>query len=374
MASHHPLTLRSTALRLRRHTSTTRPFSSTPPRPKHGPIPTFPPTSSPSLDALLSTFRTNVFLPSHLLRPQRALIYRRSLQHQLTGEDPITLTLPTASPDGSGSEDFTLAPLDHLRDEPATAPAFNTFLSLLRTTADWRLLPFFLEGLRTSGRKLAPARAEKMVRRAAAAGQMGIVGECARMVARTGVKLDEVGLAREMMWGAVQTAVLEGWSAQGTAAAAKQAEGTLVLMEDPAHVGGERARDPRRAPEVVGAGMGLVALRAGKAGEGDAGGKVEKLARRTLDCWRYAELGGRDGSWWDANRALMWWAPVEVGMRAAMKVLGEQSELGRRLGEVLKADVEPVVQKAKGILEREGPAEGRRRGIVMYEELQRALD
>ncbi|MCJ1293750.1 hypothetical protein MMC34_005305 [Xylographa carneopallida] len=384
MATHQPLThtLRTTTLRLHQtHHSrpTTRPFSSSPPHRKHGPLPTFSPTSSPDLDTLLTTFRTNIFLPSHLLRAQRALIYRRSLQHQLTGEDPITITLPTASPTSRGSEAFTLSPLDHLRDEPATAPSFNTLLSLLRTKSDWHVLPFFLEGLRTSGRKLSSALLQKMVRRAAAAGQMGLVGECARMVARTGVRLDEVGLAREGMWGAVQTAVLGGWSAEATAAAARQAEGLLVLMEDPAHVvenksGSQKGVDPRKAPEVLGVGMALMALRALKSGEGDAGGKVERWAKRTLDCWRYVELGVREGGgWWDANRALMWWAPVQVGMKAAVRVLGEGSELGTRLGGVLSADVEPVVRRARDVLEREGPKEGRRRGMVMYEEMWRAL-
>ncbi|MCJ1437603.1 hypothetical protein MMC27_006990 [Xylographa pallens] len=378
MASHQPFALRATTLHLRpthRLRPSTRPFSNTRTSPKNGPLPTFPPTSSPPLDALLSTFRTNIFLPSHLLSAQRALIYRRSQQHQLTGEDPITITLPTASPTGRGSEPFTLAPLDHLRDEPATARSFTTLLSLLHTRADWHVLPFFLEGLRSSGRRLAPALLEKMVRRAAAAGQMGLVGECARMVARTGVKLDSVGLAREALWGAVQTAVRGGWSVEATAAAARQAEGLLVLMEDPAHVRAGKGPDPRRAPEVLGVGMGLVALRTLRGEvEGDVGGRVERWARRTLDCWGGAELGVREGSWWDANRALMVWAPVEVGMRAAVRVLGEQSELGKRLGAVLRADVEPVVRKAKGILESDGPKEGRRRGMVMYEELQRALE
>ncbi|MCJ1385567.1 hypothetical protein MMC17_008690 [Xylographa soralifera] len=369
MATRPAFSLRSTTLH---HRPTYRPFSTTPTNRKNGPLPTFPPTSSPPLDALLSTFRTNIFLPSHLLRAQRALIYRPSQQHHLTGDDPITLTLPTASPLGRSTEPFTLTPLNHLRDEPATTPAFHTLLSLLRTPTDWHVLPLFLAGLHTAGRALAPALAEKMIRRAAAAGQMGIVGECARMVARTGVRLDLVGVAREALWGAVQTAVRAGWSAEGTAAAARQAEGLLVLMEEPAHVGAQKP-DPRRAPEVLGVGMGLVALRARSGGERDVGGKVEKWARRMLDCWGGAELGVREGGWWDANRALMWWAPVEVGMRAAMGVLGEQSEVGKRLGVVLRADVEPVVRKAKGILERDGPKKGRRRGMVMYEELQKAL-
>ncbi|MCJ1316036.1 hypothetical protein MMC15_001356 [Xylographa vitiligo] len=381
MARHHPLTptLRCTTLHLRHTSRPNRPFSSTPPHRAHGPLPTFPTTSSAPLDALLATFRTNIFLPAHLLRAQRALIFRPSLHHHLTGDDPLVLTLPTASPTGRSHEAFTLAPLDHLRDEPATAPAFHALLALLRTPADWLVLPLFLAGLRSSGRTLRPALLEKMVRRAAAAGRMGVVGECARMVARTGVRLDSVGLAREALWGAVQTGILAGWSAEGTAAAARQAEGLLVLMEEPAHVaGGAKPRaagggDPRRAPEVLGAGMGLVALRALRAGEGDVGGRVERGATRMLGCWGNADLSVREEGWWDANRALMCWAPVEVGMRVAVRVLGEGSELGRRLEEVRAGQVEPAVRKAREVLERGGPKEGRRRGVVMYEELQKAL-
>ena len=75
-----------------------------------GYLPTFHPTSSPALDELLSTFRTNIFLPAQLSAAQRKLVFRKKNHHLLTGDEPATATI--------GSEVVQMLPLDHLRDEP----------------------------------------------------------------------------------------------------------------------------------------------------------------------------------------------------------------------------------------------------------------
>ncbi|MCJ1475813.1 hypothetical protein MMC13_004477 [Lambiella insularis] len=353
-----------------------RSFTSSTARRKQGVFPTFPQTSSPDLDALLSTFRTNIFLPSHLPRRQRSLIYRPALQHHLLGDDPIIIDLPT-KPAGKETESFTLVPLDHLKDEPSTKAAFHKLLNLFTTKGDWNVLPTFLEGLKGSGRKVTQRMAEKIARHATEAGRIRIIIQCLQMVDRTGIKLDNVNLAREVMLGSLGTAIRGGWSDESLAKAAKQAEEILDLMEDPGHTPSKEASkmlDPRQAPDIVAVAMGLVAVRAAKASEAtDLEGKVEKHARKVLDLWKNAEITSPITTWWDANRELIKWGPVEQAMVVALQVLGEESDTGGRLATVLKRDVQPLVETAKNVLLTDGAKKRQRRGMIMYEELARAL-
>lgn len=224
----------------------------------------------------------------------------------------------------------------------------------MQTKSDWDVLPGFLEGLRGSKRKLTRDMAEKMARKAGQAGTVGMVIECLRRTERTGVRLDNVALARQVMRGALHTAILSGWSEEGVTKAAKQAGVIMELIEDPAQVPSEhepRELDPRRAPDVVAIAMALAAFKVLKVGDGEGRDvlKVEKYAKRVLDLWKNAELqlGASTGQvgWTEASQKLLVWAPVAQGMGWAIRALGEQSQTGKRLGKVLKADVEPVVVK-----------------------------
>ena len=283
------------------------------------------------------------------------------------------------------TESFTLVPLDHLKDEPATKASFHQVLSLLATAPprDWAVLPGFLEGLKASKRKVTSAMAAKLIRHAADAGRMGVVIDCVRQVDRTGVRLSDVALAREVMWGAVQTAIRSEWSALGVGKATRQARGMVEMMEDPRHVGvrqkekGRKDRqvaavDPRRAPEVLGVLLCLEAIRVVKYGVDGDKVLLEALAQKVLGLWPHVDLDVGENSR-GANRALMMWAPVEVGLRATIGVLGEGSPLGKKLGQVLRTDVAPVVEKARGVLEADPPAEGQRRGMALHEELKKVL-
>ncbi|MCJ1247939.1 hypothetical protein MMC30_005154 [Trapelia coarctata] len=358
-----------------------RKYTTTPSRQKHGPLPTFAPTSSSELDALLSTFRTNIFLPSHLLRAQQNLIYKKTLQHHLTGEDLINVELPTSTSPTS-KESFTLVPLDRFTDEPDTKASFHKLLDLMQAKSDWDVLPGFLEGLMGSKRKLKRDMAEKMVRRAGNAGRVGTIIECLRRTERTGLRVDNVALARVVMRGTLQTAIQSGWSEEGVTKAAKQAGVVMGLIEDPAHVPAEHQSkkiDPRRAPDVVAIAMALMAFKVLKVGEGARVGdllQVEKYAKRVLRLWDNAELHFNtftgEIKWVDASKGLLMWAPVVQGMRWAIRALGEQSETSKRLGKVLEADVEPSVEKTKQVVELAGGKE-KMLGPMMFKEMQKAV-
>ncbi|MCJ1258607.1 hypothetical protein MMC24_006440 [Lignoscripta atroalba] len=335
-------------------------------KPSQGSIPTFRPTSSPELDTLLSTFRTRIFLPSHLLRPQRALIYRTKLQRTLLGDEPVTVSL-------SGSDEVhTLQPLNRLTDEPNTKASFSKILELMKESSDWACLPGFLEGLKGSRRKVTHAMLEKMVRRAAEMGMQGVVMDCLRRVERTGVVLDGVGLAREVMWGAILKAIQSGWSEGGLQKALKYGEDVLEMMEDPRHMNGRKlsSDDPRCKPEIVGVVLHLAAVRASKFKDGkDEDGKVQKYTERMLAMWGNANFAIKEESWWDANYSLMMWSPVWYGMKMARQILGENSVLGRKLNGTLLQDVTPVVQRARDVMQAQAPEHSRRRGLMMYSDL-----
>ena len=126
-------------------------------------------------------------------------------------------------------------------------------------------------------------------------------------------------------------------------------------------------RDPRRRPEVVGIVVEMLSAKAVKTGEGIE--EVGKLVERLLGLWRWAELGFAKRDWRDANKKLLMWAPVWHGMLLAQKILGEESQLGRELGEKIGKDLEPLLNKAREVVAANTPEKGGTRGLTMYEQL-----
>jgi len=253
---------------------------------------------------------------------------------------------------------------------------------MMQTESDWDILPGFLEGLKGSKRKVTGAILEKMARKAGQAGRIGTVIEVLRRTERTGVRVEGVAVARQVMRGALQTAIRSGWSEEGVTKAAKQAGVIMDLIEDPAHMPAEidrRDQDPRRAPDVVGLAMTLMAFKVLKAGEGEEKKdvlKVEKYAKRVLDLWKKADLGlpeSKESSWSHANKKLQMWAPVAQGMRWAIRALGEQNKTAQRLGKVLRGDVEPVLEKSKQWMEELAPKKDQRLGVIIFKEMERAV-
>ncbi|KAL2050863.1 hypothetical protein ABVK25_008924 [Lepraria finkii] len=288
---------------LHRLYSQTRSFSSTPTRRKHGPLPAFTNTSSEELNTLLTTFRTNIFLPSHLISLQRDLLYKKKNHPLLTSDEPATVRL--------GNEVHRLHPLDHKKDEPPTRPSIAKVVDLMTETGDWKNLPGFLEGLKTARRRVKGFQYEKMVRRANDCGRMGVVVDCLRRVEGTGMGLWDVRVARWVMWGAMAKAMQADWREEGVEKGAKFAEGIWELCCDPRH-GGTRGglEDPKKRPEVVGV---LVQMHAAKAhlfgGGKDEGGAVEKWVRVLLKVWGNTEMEVAEGDWYDANDKTLIWAP-----------------------------------------------------------------
>ncbi|KAA6413547.1 MAG: hypothetical protein FRX48_03293 [Lasallia pustulata] len=368
MAGQSPEVLLCCRACLRRSAPQTRSFTTSSSQQKHGPLP-FIPTSSPTLDTILQTWRSNVFLPSHLLRPQQLLVYKKNNHALLTGEEPVTVDV--------GPEIHTLVPLDHRTSEPNTKKSFHEILALLHTPADWKNMVPFLEELRTARRKVTPAMVQKLVRKANERGRQGAVMEILQSVGRTGVVLRGAELVREVMGGAVMRAQAAGWGdGEGVGRALRYAEGVVDLCEDPRHTEGRMiwGDDPRARPEVVGTVMLLAGVKVKRfQGGKDEDGKVRRYAERMMALWRYAGLDLEGKDWNAANQILFTWSPVWHGMRIALEYLEEGSDLAKEVKGAMTRDLEPVLERAKDLVVVNAPDGRRPRGLEMYESLAAEL-
>lgn len=211
-------------------------------------LPTFTPTDSPQLDELLTTFRTDIFLPACLPKAQQDIIFRKKLHHFLLTDEPATASI--------GKEVVQLRPL-HRADEPRTPSSLAKILDLLPQAGEsaWENLPAFLAGLKISKRKLKGYQMEKIVRRACKQGKEGLIMQCMKQVERTGLSLWDAGAAREMMLASMRRADEAKWTKNGVTGALKFAEAVWLLMQDPRHALPKKRDglvDPMSRPEIVG--------------------------------------------------------------------------------------------------------------------------
>ncbi|KAL8848975.1 MAG: hypothetical protein Q9221_006006 [Calogaya cf. arnoldii] len=341
-----------------------------------GPVLSFPPTSSPTLDALLSTFRTNIFLPSHLLKLQQNLIYKEKNRRLLTNtEEPATAKL--------GNEVHALKPLNHFTDEPKTAKSLAQMCELCKEPRDWANMVRFLIELKISGRKVKGWQFEKIVRRMGEKGGLGIVMDMARRVEGTGMSLGDIGITREAMWGAVLKCVKSEWSEEGVKEAEKFIEAIWEMLSEERHVDRNatgKASDPKMQPEIVGVLLWIRALRSTLFNESKdtEDRKVKRAAEMVLAVYKknaITTLRDDDGrNWREANQKLMMWAPVWHALKMARKIVGENTALGRGMTNTISLDLEPMLKKAMGIVRGHVAEDVTRRGLVLYDEIEKIAE
>ena len=170
-----------------------------------------------------------------------------------------------------GNEVLPLKPLNHLRNEPATRKSIVRILELMKTGQDWSNLPGFLQGLKTAKRKLKDKQWEKIVRRAGEEGRLGIVMECARRVEDTGLGMGKLGVVSEVMWAIVDrvnsasASGKGGWNDPKTldeAARTVMAVWEMTREQEHNKLRKDNSKSPRRAPEIVGVVLQVLAARA----------------------------------------------------------------------------------------------------------------
>lgn len=246
-------------------------------------------------------------------------------------------------------------------------------LDLMQAGRDWVNMVPFLEGLRQSGRKVRGWQVEKIVRKAGEKGRQGVVVEMLRRVEATGVRLGDVRVAREVMWGGVLKGVQSGWEWYGVRMAERYVEQCWDMLSEERHVSKEDKKmggDPKTRPEIVGVLLWARVVRSVLFGKGkDEEGKVERAAEMLMAVWKNRDCNVDWEDWYDANYKLMMWVPVWHAMRMARKVLGENTQLGRSLGTALTEELEPLVTKAAKLVGEHVSGETDRRGRVLFQQL-----
>ena len=312
------------------------------------------------------------------------MLYKKKLQPRLTGEEPVIVTV-----DGS-NEKFVLQPLDHLQDEPKVSTAFNKLLTLLQQDSDWKVVPPFLEGLMQSRRKLKSNQKAKLVRKADEAGQKATIMECLRRVESTGLRLDDVDVAQEAILIAVGIAERSTWTQEGLQRASKFARTILDLMQDERHrpqsVPMDHSLDPLCRAEIVGVPMSLAVTRSVLfPDEGTnilSKSDISREIVQTLNLIPNSPLINESWSqkepsdWRVANKFLIRWTPIWLGLRMATRALDGESEVLNRVRVILENQLNPIIEKCVAIMQgrKYGKLGKTRRGLRMYEEISAVLE
>ncbi|KAJ9207226.1 hypothetical protein DTO164E3_500 [Paecilomyces variotii] len=276
-------------------------------------IPSFSQTSSAELDQALNRFREELFVPFSLGIQQRKLIFRQKYSGRLE-EEPVAVTI-------GDNEQFLLRPMDHM-----TRPRkveISDVVKLMKTTKDWQNIIPFLIGLRTAKRYLDNDRWEWLMRKAAEADALGIMLECAKQSEKTGLRLNDAGVAGKYFYGLHKKAQAADFKGPATTKALSLAQQAVQLMEAPEHVEHDIAKDPRRRPAVIGVLLELSAARALNEFEGrDEGDQVASYARRLLATWPLGSFDAEITNWYNIEDMLQQNIPIYNGIKLALQVNG----------------------------------------------------
>ncbi|KAL2141951.1 hypothetical protein VTI28DRAFT_1786 [Corynascus sepedonium] len=238
-------------------------------------------TSSPELSQALDNYREKVILPTYLSQEQRKKIYNPRIKHILQN-DPITMEI-----DGV-VHNFRYRSM--VADLPSTRETLKEIIALLKTPADFRNIPPFLEGCVRARRKIEPVDYNRILRLAAMNGQLSIIMDCVKAADKTGFRLDNSQIINELLTYTQRPAIISGFDEAKTRAALKQVRLILNILESdenhhpkPATAG---AFPYYRDPQVLGARLHMAAARAvHHRGGKDEDGRVARYADELVSLW-----------------------------------------------------------------------------------------
>lgn len=318
-------------------------------------------TSSPELRKALEEIREAIILPSYLSEDQRRKIYSSAWKARLERE-PVTLAID----DDVHSFQYR----DYL-DLPNTNLKVKRALRAMKTRRDFLNLEPLLEGVcKHAGRKLDPAFYPEAVRRAARAGALDIVLDCALLAKRTGFRLDKHETVAQLMTWVQREAVFSGWDKKELKKALKRIQWMLEQMEgDPEHM--ERRKPDSepllayplyRDPIFLAARLHLEAALAIKYGNGvDEEGDIAKHANQLMQLWPetadlislhppQAYTGNVALRYLLHKEAFVWiTSPVLNGLRLAARVVEPKlaEELEKRAS-VLEKQIDEAIKESVG--------------------------
>ncbi|KAK6433642.1 hypothetical protein LTR95_010174 [Oleoguttula sp. CCFEE 5521] len=338
--------------------TTLRSFSTGPARPKA--VPSFTPTSSPDLDAVLSTLRTKHMIPAALPKPTRRLIFQTKHKQTLL-DNPQTATL--------GGEEIPLQWIERRTEIPAKRKLVKDAIRLMsesKNAGDWANLPALLHGLQTCS--ASPPKAvlvESIVRKSVAAGQVGVILMCLTSHRTTDLTLARYPTMTRLLAPAIHSTALAGeWSEDALHKALTQARALGLLLEASEHQLPKDSphADPRKNPALIGVFLSLSAAHthlfpSSSPGEGSRA-TVAAYTTRLL-----ANLGPlvqplsfappAHGPVWEMLESV----PIWQGLALAQKVLSVECPEKEKV-ESIVADYGAALSNLAAALEARGGGEG----------------
>ncbi|KIW68328.1 hypothetical protein PV04_04281 [Phialophora macrospora] len=343
-----------------------RSFSTTPAKRKV--IPSFSPTSSPEFDELLLTWRNKVFMPAAVESHHRDLMYKTSQQPTLVNEPGVTVTMD----DG---EEIKLEPR-HAFDKPNMQKSLKQLAKFLDgndSDTYWSNLLPFLKGLVSAQLKLPGTYASKLARKACEVGKEHIIISAAAKPKEMGISLRQHDVARELMLGLHNHAVLAGFEGPELETISRRAEHVARMLEDQLHTGDklrEGECDARKDPVVLAVLLELAAERALHRYDGkDEDGQVANYATKLLYLEGRKPVPGLESSpAHEQNHALVQLIPIQNSIKWALEVDSvRNSRFANQLNSELKNLTELMDILARNL--RAAVGDKPRRGLQMYNQL-----
>lgn len=334
-----------------------RTFTSTQQRQKT--IPTFQPTSSSELDAILLEVRNKIFLPEIVNSTVRKLIYRPARQQILLNEPGVTQSL-------SDGTEIQVMPLG-IHDRPKKHQTLFKILELMIQTGQWENLPTLLEGLKLS--KQHPEKTDwfpKLIRKASEVGQFDIILKCAQNGEKTGVLFTNPDVVREIIPALHNAAVSAEWKGEDLDRINTLVENLVSIIYSTASTHKLRTGqdvDYRKSPEVLGLILELAVAKAQTVHGGkDTDGKVLNYVQKLDVLWPFGDYTVNEKH---PSQTLSWLVPMWNAVRQALAIESvAKSPAGLSLKEKFQ-DLDRIVQEAKEKCAAE--AKGKpRRGLKMY--------
>ena len=276
-----------------------------------------------------------------------------------------------------GDEDFQLEHINKLVDLPSSKKGLLQVLRLMQDKRDWDNLPLFLSGLHRAELRLSHPTPYTILARAAGAGRLDVVLECARRVSETGFALKDPGLVSNLVLKIQSNALTSDWEAKETKKALSWVEMVSVMLEDERHGWGgavTKQDDPRASPVLLGTLLELSAVRAARHLDGkDEDGKVAEYAGKLLSVPLAPELADKspdnDQALHHANRWLYSVVPIVHGMKVALTVLDPTSQVAKSLQEK-GSELEKLASQEKEFIVNSTAENGfRGTGLEIYEKL-----
>lgn len=297
-------------------------------------------------------------------------MYRESLHHFIEGEEPVIVPIKTVDAlDASktGEQKFTLAPRN-LREETSVRAIFEELLPLLRTKEDWSIVPAFLREFRSTNRVLRQPYISKLIRAAAATEQYGAMIEFVKHSDDTGIFLDSLETATEIMLLCLRRAYAKNWNEKDIEKAARHCDAVIWMMKQPQHAPKGVVASQATQPEILGTALALASLRSIKLKHSqDEDEKVLKYAQDFISNWPKANTYLEDKPIHESSRFLQDWAPAWLGVQLAQRIV-KDIEVLRGLNDIFDTRLNSMVMQTVTVMQNEPRPEGKRerRSVELY--------